>query len=83
MFRLFGFRFKITRRAWVEESGSAVILLRVPKADITFSWCHLDVYLHDGQPMPRRWKTELGEHNVIFRQQKDIREIAVESCSIQ
>ncbi len=59
----------IERRAWVEEVGKKVPLLRVPGADITFAfgkfWPRIDVYLHDGVPAAHRWPT--GEHDIIVR----------------
>ncbi len=61
--------FSIERRAWVEETGSKVLLLRIPGADITLSfwkwWFSIGVYLHNGTPASHRWKP--GEYDVIIR----------------
>jgi hypothetical protein len=59
----------IERRAWVEEVGRKVLLLRLPNMDITLAFWKLlpriCFYLHDGVPASYRWKPD--EHDIIVR----------------
>ena len=61
--------FSIERRAWVEEVGRKVLLLRLPGIDITLVfwkfWPRIGIYLHDGVPASHRWPT--GEYDIIVK----------------
>jgi hypothetical protein len=77
---------KIERRAWIEESGPRVILMRLPGADITltfWNWrVNVGAYVHDGVPAPRRLQTELGEYDVIFRRTDEPSEPLIEAGTV-